>query len=75
MLSYRSIYGEKVDLHETEYFQPDDVRGGASGAISGDIQVDRILTMYRGPVGIGGTIMDIARTEDYKRDQFTDVVI
>ena len=66
---------EKVDLHETEYFQPDDVRGGSTGAISGDIAVDRILKMYRGPVGIGGTIMDLARTEDFKRDRFTDVVI
>lgn len=65
---------EKVDLHETEYFQPDDVRGGATGAISGDIAVDRILKMYRGPVGIGATIMDVARTEDYKQDRFSDVV-
>lgn len=59
---------EKVDLHETEYFQPDDVRGGASGAISGDIEVDRILKMFKGPVAIGGSIMDLPRSEDFKRN-------
>lgn len=61
---------EKTDLHETEYFQPDDVRGGASGAISGDIEVDRILKMYRAPVGIGGTIMDLPRIESYETERF-----
>ena len=58
---------EKVDLHETEYFQPDDVSGAASGAISGDIEVDRILRMYRGPTGIGASIMDLPRLEDHDR--------
>jgi hypothetical protein len=61
---------EKTDLHETEYFQPDDVRGGPSGRISGDIEVDRILRMYRGPQGIGGTIMDLPRIEAYETDRF-----
>jgi hypothetical protein len=61
---------EKTDLHETEYFQPDDVTGASTGAISGNIEVDRIINMYRGPTGIGGSIMDLARIEDSDRQDF-----
>jgi len=59
---------ERVDLHETEYFQPDDVRGAPSGAISGDIEVDRIITMYRGPMGIGGSILDTPTVEEFEQE-------
>lgn len=49
---------ERVDLHETEYYQPDDVQGGPSGKISGDVEVDRIINMFRSPIAIGGSILD-----------------
>ena len=61
---------EETDRHEVEYFQPDDVTGSATGAISGDVEVDRILKMYRGPTHIGGTIMDLPRVEDIDRGTY-----
>jgi len=70
-----AVKREKVDLHEKEYFQPDDVTGGPSGSVSGDIEVDRILRMFRGPTSIGTTILDLPTTEDYKRDSYTGTVI
>lgn len=62
---------EKTDLHETEYFQPDEVRGGSSGALSGDIEVDRIIKMYRGPISIGGSIMDVSSVEAIDYGDYT----
>jgi len=47
----------KVDLHEEEFFE---LKGQTStGSISSIPEVDRIITMYRSPLRIGGSSPDI----------------
>jgi len=51
----------KVDLHEEEFFE---LKGQtSSGTLSGIAEVDRIISMYRSPLRIGGSSPDIKFTD------------
>lgn len=53
---------ERVDLHETEYFEPS--TGGTSTiSSSGDVEIDRIIGMYKAPLIISGSILDVPIVE------------
>lgn len=56
-----AIKRERTDLHETEYFSPEEsVQSNASqsAGVSGDSEVDSIIAAYRGPMIIGGITVD-----------------
>ncbi len=56
---------EETDLHEIEYFQPSaEVLKSMERSISGDAEVDRLLSYYRSPISIGGSILDIPTVDD-----------
>lgn len=52
----QTIKREKTDMHEVEY----DIKSGSSasdlhGKLTGDVEVDRLLQLYKAPLAIGGT--------------------
>ncbi len=51
----------KVDLHEEEFFELKDVTSAAS--LSGDSEVDRIISTYRSVIGMGGSFKTLKSTE------------
>lgn len=54
---------ERTDLHEVEYFEPSADAVQVGSGFTGDDEVDKIISMYRAPVGIGGSILDTAKIE------------
>jgi hypothetical protein len=62
---------EKTDLHETEYFEPE-TGSAASGAVSlsGDPEVDKIIGIYKAPMAIGGSILDVPALETTYNDDY-----
>ena len=55
---------EKTDLHETEYFEPGKSAVEQGDSSSGDVEVDKIIAMYRRAPIIGGSILDVTTTEE-----------
>lgn len=45
----------KVDLHEKEFFELKEQTENSSGKTSGSTEVDRIISMYRTPIRLGGS--------------------
>ncbi len=59
---------EKTDLHEIEFFESAaNKKASTTNTATGDAEVDRILALYKGPIGIGGSINDIPRVDDGAR--------
>jgi len=55
---------EKTDLHEVEYYESSEsVVATEQGTLSGDGEVDRILSFYRKPIGVGGSINAVPRID------------
>lgn len=55
---------EKTDIHEIEYFEStNSTIAKDSGTITGDPEVDRIISYYRKPIGVGGSINAVPRID------------
>lgn len=50
-----SIKKEKTDLHEVEYFDQKTSDATDNGNLTGDVEVDKLIRMYKTPIQIGGT--------------------
>ena len=55
---------EKTDMHEIEYFESSQSTISKDrGTVSGDPEIDRILSYYRKPIGVGGSINAVPRID------------
>lgn len=67
-----AIKRERTDLHETEYFNPNEAAGsrnsgGVGTGLSGDDEIDDIIAAYRSPALIGGSIIEILFPHDVEQ--------
>lgn len=53
----------KVDLHEQEFFENSSNKESVKSTASGDAEVDRIIALYRTPIRVGGSFIQVSNNE------------
>lgn len=53
----------KVDLHEKEFFEASNNKESVKSTASGDAEVDRIIALYRTPIRVGGSFIQVSETD------------
>lgn len=61
----------KVDLHEKEFFEPSSNRNNIKSSTSGIEEVDKIISFYRTPLRVSGSVMfrDLRSDDIYRNRQ------